>query len=296
MGVDSIVWDSRLGAHLEAARSHAKLRRADLAAQLGVSEETIRLWERGAVQPSSSHLPRLIALLAIETAEWPTGARPSEDLPPLARRLWEERAGRGVTQVEAAGLLGVPQATYAGWETGRTTPGRAHHEVVAAFLGITGRDVMTLCATPFRVDTSGWPPFGQFVGARRQELRITRADLGAAVGASPHTVAAWELGSRVPGPRQLPRLADALSVEVGSLVAALPSRTAATALGRLIQDRQRELGLRSADVARLVGTTEPTISRWVRGHSRPGPQNLRRLADALNIQHASVLDALGGVG
>ena len=69
--VEEIVWSPRLGAHLEASRVHAGRRRLDLAAQLGVSEETIRLWEKGAVQPSAERLARLIALLALETSEWP---------------------------------------------------------------------------------------------------------------------------------------------------------------------------------------------------------------------------------
>lgn len=291
---EQVVWSPRLGAHLEASRKHANLRRVDLATQMGVSEETIRLWEKGTVQPSTGSLSRVIALLALETAEWPTGDDPTADLPPLARRLWNERKGRGITQAAAARSLAVPPATYAGWETGRTTPGQRLLPRLASFLGVADADVATLCATPFVVDTAGWPPFGQFVGARRQELRLTRPALADRLGISANTLVAWELGSRVPGTQQIPRLAAALAVDTASLVAALPSRGAATALGKLIQDRQRELGLRAADVARLVGTTEATISRWVHGHSRPAPKNVRRLADVLKLQHASVLDALGG--
>ncbi len=40
---EHIAWSARLGAHLEASRKHANLRRIDLAGQLQVSEETIRL-------------------------------------------------------------------------------------------------------------------------------------------------------------------------------------------------------------------------------------------------------------
>ena len=61
-------------------------------------------------------------------------------------------------------ILDVPQATYAGWETGRTTPGAHLFDALAEFLGIAEQDVATLCSTPFVVDTTGWPPFGQFVG------------------------------------------------------------------------------------------------------------------------------------
>jgi transcriptional regulator with XRE-family HTH domain len=291
---EQIVWSPRLGAHLEASRKHANLRRLDLAGQLRVSEETIRLWEKGTVQPSAERLSRLIVLLSLETADWPLREGANPELPPLARRLWNEREARGITQAAAAAVLGVPQASYAGWETGRSTPGERLFAGLADFLGIAGRDVATLCASPFIVDTSGWPPLGQFMGARRQELRLTRSQLATALAVSQPTVVAWELGHRAPGAQQLPRLAQALSVDTASLAAALPERGVTNKLGQLILARQRELGLRSADVARLAGTTEATVSRWVHGRSRPVPKNLLRLADALKMPHAMVVDAAGG--
>jgi len=292
-GTEEITWSTRSGAHLEASRRHAGLRRIDLAAQLGVSEETIRLWEKGAVQPSAERLARLIALMALETADWPAREDVSADLPPLARRLRQERHSRGITQAEAIRILDVPQATYAGWETGRTTPGAYLFGSLAEFLGVAQQDVATLCSTPFIVDTTGWPPFGQFLGARRQELRLTRGQLATSVGVSQGTVVAWEHGHRVPGPTQLPRIAAVLSVEVGSLASAMPRRSAATTLGELILSRQRQLGLRSADVAVLTGTTEATVSRWVNGRSRPAVRNLRRLSAALKVPYANIAEAAG---
>jgi transcriptional regulator with XRE-family HTH domain len=188
----------------------------------------------------------------------------------------------------------VPQATYAGWETGRSTPGTHLFASLADFLGIAERDVVTLCASPFIVDFASWPPFGQFVGARRQELRLSRGALADAIGVSQSTVVSWELGSRVPGSAHLAQLAEALSVDIASLAAALPRRRASTSLGELILARQRELGLRSADLARLTGTTEATISRWVHGRSRPIPSNLERLANALRMPYANIIEAAGG--
>ncbi len=285
---ESIVWSARLGAHLEASRQQAGRRRSDIAAQLGVSEETIRLWEKGAVQPSAERLARLIALLSLEATQWESPPDPSNDLPPLACRLRYERQARGLSQAAVVKILDVAQATYAGWETGRSTPGVHVFGVLADFLGIEERDVATLCAAPFVVDSTGWPPFGQFVGARRQELRLTRSALAGAAGVSTGTVVAWELGYRVPGSAHLPRLAEVLSVEVAALAAALPGRSARTALGELILARQRELGLRSADVAHLTGTTEATVSRWVNGRSKPVARNLVRLADALRISYLEI--------
>jgi transcriptional regulator with XRE-family HTH domain len=290
---EAIAWSARAGEHLRALRRKAGLRRSDLAMRLGVSDETIRLWEKGSVQPSADHLARLIALMALEADGWSALVEDASppDLPPLARRLRHERELRGVTQAEAVRIVGVPQATYAGWETGRTTPGPTAHPRLAAFLGVTEQDVATLCASPFAVDTTGWPPFGQFVGARRQELRLTRAELAERVGVMVRTIASWELGYRIPGTAHLARVADALDVDAASLAAALPSRWTDGTLGELIVARRRELGLRAADLARLVGTTEATMSRWVNGRSRPGAGNLQRLAEALQLPPASLIEA-----
>jgi transcriptional regulator with XRE-family HTH domain len=292
--VDEVVWSARLGAHLEASRTHAGMRRVDLANQLGVSEETIRLWEKGAVQPSAERLARLIAMLSIEASQWQSEPEPRLDLSPLAHRLRDERQARGLTQAAAVRLMDVPQGTYAGWETGRSTPGPDHFATLADFLGIGESDVATLCASPFVVDTAGWPPFGQFVGARRQELRLSRSDLAEALDVSQSTVVSWELGYRVPGSKHLISMAKALDVDPTSLVAALPRPHATTGLGELILSRQRELGLRSGDLARLIGTTEATVSRWVNGRSRPVPKNLERLAEALSLPFTSVIKAAGG--
>lgn len=290
---DEIVWSARLGAHLEASRLHAGKRRLDLAAQMGVSEETIRLWEKGAVQPSADRLARLIAVLSLETSQWMAEPERPAELPPLARRLRDERLARGLTQAAAVLVIDVPQATYAGWETGRTTPGESFFTALADFLGVPDAEVADLCASPFVVDYADWPPFGQLVGARREALRLSRADLAEALDVSTGTVVAWELGYRVPATKHLATMAEVLSVDAAVLAGALPRRRSLTGLGELIVSRQRELGLQSADLARLIGTTEPTVSRWVHGHSRPVPKNLKRLADALRLPYTSVIEAAG---
>jgi len=288
-----LLWSARLGAHLEASRTQAGLRRVDLAQRLGVSEESIRLWERGAVQPSEEHLVRLIPMLSIEASFWQSqevAAAAADEEPELARRLREERAQRSLTQAVFAAELGVPQATYAGWETGRTTPSPEHFATLASLLGLSEARIEAICSAPLQVDYAEWPAFGQLVGARRQALRLTRTDLAEALGVSPRAVMSWELGYRRPQPAQIAALASALAVSSTELVAALPQRSAPSRLGALILKRQRELGLQSTDVARLVGTTDPTVSRWINGHSRPGTKNLERLAEALRLPVGSLLE------
>jgi transcriptional regulator with XRE-family HTH domain len=291
---EEIAWSARLGAHVAASRHRAGLRRVDLALQLRVSEETIRLWEKGAVQPSVDRLSRLIAVLALETSDWSRADHAGPDLPPFARSLRLERDARGITQVVAAELLDVSQATFAGWETGRSTPGVVFFGRLASFLGVAEPAVAALCESPFVVDTSGWPALGQFVGARRETLRLTRAAVAEQLGVVQNTVVSWELGYRVPGPSHVRRLAQVLQIEHAALVAVLPRKNPTTALGDLILARKRALGLRSADVAQRVGATEATISRWVHGHNRPARTSLYRLAAALEVPFTAVVAAARG--
>jgi len=295
--VEEIVWSPRLGARLEAARQQAGLRRVDLAGRVGVSEETIRLWERGAVQPSPERLSRLIAVLAVEAAHWkqaPVVEAALDEIPELARRLRDERAARGVTQAVMAHQMGVSQATYAGWETGRSTPAPPHHRAVAEALGLDDATLAEVLRTRVGVDVTGWPAFGQLVGRRRQILGLTRAAVADRLGVTPRTVMSWELGYRRPHRSQLTALAQVLDVAPSTLVAALPARSAPSRLGELILGRQRALGLQSADLARMLGTTEPTVSRWINGHNRPTGRNLTRLAAILGLPEQTLTEAIGG--
>jgi transcriptional regulator with XRE-family HTH domain len=294
--VDEIIWSTRLGAHLTAFRQRAGLRRIDLARQIGVSDETVRLWEKGTVQPSRELLARLIALLSLEVADWSprdSDAQPAE-LPLVARRLREERRARGMSQATTVRLLDVAQATYASWETGRCSPAEQHHEAIASFLGIDLEEVTAMCDVPFTVDASTWPPLGQIIGHQREVRQLRRADLATQLGVSAGTIAAWELGSRMPAADHLRRLAAALDLEPAVLAASVPQREDRTPLGELIVSRRRELGIRSADVARRAGTSETVISRWVNGHHLPAAASLRRLAQALDLPFATVASAAHG--
>jgi transcriptional regulator with XRE-family HTH domain len=284
----------RFGQHLESARLTAGLSRADLATRLGVSEESVRRWERGWSAPSSDRIAQLIAVLSIDASALMTLPIHPDDLPPLARRLRDERAHRKITQAEAGELLGVAQPTYAGWEIGRAAPLERYYAVVAEFLGSTVSDVGGLVETPFTVEYAMWPAFGQLMGRRRQAMRLTRDELARNVGVVPGTIAAWELGYRTPRAQQVRSLSVALEISVAELQAALPRREL-SALGDLIRSRQQQLGLPQRAIAERAGLDEATLSRWVQGHNIPKASSLRRLADALEVSFQEVSQTIGTV-
>ncbi len=292
-------WGPRLGQRLEAARKRAGMNRAQLAARLAVTEESIRRWERGGARPSPESLVRLLAVLALDGAEFTTlgdedapAAGAADDRPEIARRLRDERSARGISQAEAGKQLGVAQATYAGWEIGRAVPDSRFLRVIADFLDLTVAETSQLVSVPVRVDVTHLSAFGRLLGQRRDELQLTREDLAERVGVMPRTVRAWELGEKTPRDHDLVGLAGALDVAVDALAAALPRRDPAlTPLGRLIRTQQRRLGLSREDLAGRAGLDVTTISRWVHGRHEPEPAKLEQLAGALEVDVDTVLDA-----
>ena len=226
---EEIVWSPRLGAHLEASRVHRRHApsRARRAAR----------GQRGDDPPVGEGRRPALGGAARPADRPPRRSRPpsGRPRPPRASTSRRWRVGCGASARDAVS----PRPRSSSSSTCPRRPTRAGRPVDRrrAFTcsaaspsswGSSSRDVATLCASPFVVDTAGWPPFGQFVGARRQELRLSRAGLAEALGVSQSTVVSWELGYRAPASTQLTRLAQVLSVDTASLAAALPRRGAST--------------------------------------------------------------------
>jgi transcriptional regulator with XRE-family HTH domain len=68
----------------------------------------------------------------------------SEGAPPLGARLREARELRGLSQREAAEIVGVTQVTWSRWETGRSGVQRRCRRDVAAFLEVGNHDFADL--------------------------------------------------------------------------------------------------------------------------------------------------------
>lgn len=282
-------WSPRLGQHVEAARIRAGMNRAQLAGRLDVSEETIRRWERGGSQPGAEHLTRLLVILAIDGAAFTKLEAEHDEEAELPQRLRAERASRGISQAVAGELLGVAQATYAGWEIGRATPARSHVKAIASFLGLREREVLPMLTSAPRRSVATLSPLGRLLVERRRELRLDRDALAKRMGVAARTVQAWESGEKAPRDQDVPYLAQALEVGVEAVEAVLAPRDAELPpLGRVIRRRQRLLGLSRASLAERAGIDQATISRWVHGRHEPDESKLAQLAGALEVDVADL--------
>jgi transcriptional regulator with XRE-family HTH domain len=64
-------------------------------------------------------------------------------------------------------------------------------------------------------------------------------------------------------------------------------------LGRSLQERREEMGVGQADLAKRIGVTQQTISRWENGEIVPPPKRLTQLAAALEIDLDRLLGYAG---
>ena len=136
---------------------------------------------------------------------------------------------------------------------------------------------------PLSLDMSSWPTFGRIIGERRITRQLDRQELADRLHVSARTVAAWETGEKVPNNTHLARLAELLELAPAVLVSALPEKTPASELGRVIHRRQRLLGLDRDAIAIACDVTPITVGRWIWGRNAPTEQSVGLLADVLQL-------------
>ena len=51
-------------------------------------------------------------------------------------------------------------------------------------------------------------------------------------------------------------------------------------------------GMTQADIAKKVGTTQPVISNWLNGQIFPNAENLKKLADVLDLEPQELAEKL----
>lgn len=68
-----------------------------------------------------------------------------------------------------------------------------------------------------------------------------------------------------------------------------------TEMGQFVLQKRKECGHTQQQLADLLGVTQPTVSAWERGQSRPEPAMTMKLAAALGVQPADTVDRFFGL-
>jgi transcriptional regulator with XRE-family HTH domain len=124
-------------------------------------------------------------------------------------------------------------------------------------------------------------------------LGLTGDELAATAGVDPAQISRWMRGVNVPSKASVRRLAAALGVSPHEI---LTGRAPAEAISQgsdpppddsWIRTRLRHCidasPLRGVEIARAVGVSQPTISRWRTGTSAPSGAHLSRLLEVLKV-------------
>jgi transcriptional regulator with XRE-family HTH domain len=193
---------------------------------LGVPAHRVYNWERGACRLPSRELPALAAALGLPVddvrdrlARPPAGPTARPTTTPLARF----RRERGLTQVDAARLLGVGRATLRSWERGNPPP-LGHLRRLAAAYGVTVGAVAIASGVraPVELHVEHWSAgdLPQVVRVLRRWSHLSQRELAQRCGVSVSTLRNWEHGRHEPAGSQRRRLETVLRLPPDSLLRA----------------------------------------------------------------------------
>lgn len=100
-----------LGDHMSKRRLELGLQQKEVAALLGVCEDSITGWENGRSEPHVHYYPKIIAFL---------GYYPFSDEPGIPGRIKKHRFTHGLTQKQFGKKVGVDGSTVSDWENRKT--------------------------------------------------------------------------------------------------------------------------------------------------------------------------------
>ena len=198
---------------LPALRRKLGLSQQQLARILEVSAITVGSWERGKARPRGGSWAKIVALRNTSQAEVDKAlgrlSAPAAMSPDEIKAL---RLRLGLSQKEMAKRVGVSLNSVGFWESGRSAPGSANREALAALAKATGAQVDV---RPGRDRKAGATKSGEGAdqGLTADEIREARKALGLSqkkladkLGVSMNSVSNWETGATKPRKASIAKL------------------------------------------------------------------------------------------
>jgi transcriptional regulator with XRE-family HTH domain len=199
---------------LQQLRHAAGLSLDQVANALGITPNSVSLWESGHTSPAQRFHTPLANLYGVESVPLPALVARKYSAQGIAGR----RRSTGLTQRELAHAIGVSAAAIGGWERRRHRPGLAAIDRLASVLGISKdeitADIQAVSVRRAVID-------GARLRAMREGRGWTRAQLASRLGVQVSTVWRWETERRCPHQAIWERLTTVLGVQATEL--ALPT-------------------------------------------------------------------------
>lgn len=125
-----------MGEHLKKRRLENGLRQVDAAELLTASIDSYRGWEADRVEPEAASWTRIVGFLGYDPSPEPTT---------LGEHLKRRRRALGLTQEQAASIMGVSPDSYQGWEGDSYPPLAAMRVRLMRFLGYDPGPAPVMC-------------------------------------------------------------------------------------------------------------------------------------------------------
>ncbi|RBY85901.1 helix-turn-helix transcriptional regulator [Blastococcus sp. TF02A-26] len=223
----------------------------------------------------------------------PVAVAPVPEGPTLAAHVRDWRAVHGLTHGDLARRLGVARTTVRNWELGR----RPQPLQLAALARLFGWDDLTARAVAgedrVRTERTSGGRHASPLCRARLAAGLTMTQVANRVGVTPASVSRWENGCRRPSPEHRPALARVLRVapeQLDGLLEDTPAGrwdgAALPGLGAL----RRAAGWTQREFALAVGIGSTTAHRWENGRTRVPEDRLERVAEALGLTPAELLE------
>ena len=253
-----------VGDHLKKKRLDLDLSQPETARRLGVSDCTLRNWEKSHYSPKTKYLPEIIKFLGY--TPWQTSSRT------LRERILKKREQLGLSQKQLALRIGVSPDTIADWESGQTKPSPWLLRTLAAYFAHGGRPIIgqqTFEANKLLFSERLKLFLGRHLKRRRQSLGLTQSQLAERLDTTIWAVRGWEENRYIPKVHHIRRIIEFL----GYVPEEIQPRTPADQmkLSRGI------LGLEQKELADLLGVADTSISRWENGKYPPPDEFLEKL-------------------
>jgi transcriptional regulator with XRE-family HTH domain len=125
--------------------------------------------------------------------------------------------------------------------------------------------------------------FGHLIEHRRLEQVLSQEQLASLLATTQGVVSRWERGDAEPLLDSMVRLSAVLEVPLRALLAAHPVYGQTSPFGGLVLAARAERRMKQAELARQVGCSQATISKWERGTSHPWPTQFEAISAALEL-------------
>lgn len=203
-----------IGEDIARRRKDLGLSQSLFARRLGIPLETLKKYEGNKCYPCYGRVMLMATVLGADFEKY-AGCRPTVD-PIFGIRIKKLRITLGLSVAQLANKIGVPPTSIYGWESLIHQPSPRMVVRIEKFMNASLTTQLTLeeCKLLFRGVTTG-----ERIRRVRQMLGVSQVELGNRCGLFRRTIEEYERGIKIPSPKCLSVIADALDIDVNLLQA-----------------------------------------------------------------------------